>query len=132
MAPETVLVGRSGLIQNSPYGVRLMTVDAGRYHIRLLTPQAALYHLAMYLLDLRVALLAGLTDVVAVNAGRRMGVWQDLVRCMTRRTDRCHGQSLTEQTFTMYGKRVVLKDAVLMNVVGAGNGRSLPMAFTAQ
>jgi len=74
MAPETILVGCPGLIQNPPYGVRLMTVDAGWYHIRLLTPQAALDHLAMHLFDLCVALLAGLAYVVAVNAGRWIGV----------------------------------------------------------
>ena len=102
MASEAVLVGCSSLVQDPPYGVRLMTVDAGRYHVRLLPPQAALNHLAVHLLDLRVALLAGLTNVVAVNAGCPIGVWQNLVRCVTGGADRSDSQALAEQAFTMY------------------------------
>lgn len=118
MAPEAVAVGGSGFIQDTSDGVWLVTIHADRYHIRPLTPQAALYHLAVHLLDLRVALLAGLTDVIAVNARCRIGVREDLVRRVTRRADRGDRQTLPEQTFAMYGERVVLEYAVLVDVVG--------------
>jgi hypothetical protein len=118
MAPEAVAVGGSGFIQDTSDGVWLVTIHADRYHIRPLTPQAAVYHLAVHLLDLRVALLAGLTDVIAVNARCRVGVREDLVRRVTRRADRGDRQTLPEQTFAMYGERVVLEYAVLVDVVG--------------
>ncbi|UCG88914.1 MAG: hypothetical protein JSW71_10400 [Gemmatimonadota bacterium] len=80
VTPEAITIGGTGLIQNTADLMRLMAVDAHRYHIRPLAPQPAFYDLAMYLLNLRVTLLAGLRNVGAVNARLRIGVGQDLVR----------------------------------------------------
>ena len=91
-------------------------VDAGGDLVRLLLPQPALDALAVHLFDLSVTDGAGAGDVVSVNAGARVGVRQDVVGGVARRTDGGHRQPLLEEA----GAVVLLEgaDQILVGETG--------------
>jgi len=61
-----------------------------------------------------------------------IGVWQDVVGCVTGDADSRHRKALTIQSFTVNAHRVVLEDAILRNLVSPGYGRSFLVTVAAQ
>ena len=74
VAAQAIAVGHPLRVEDLADFVRLMAVDARRDQVRLLLPQLAADHLAVHGLDLRVALGAGLGDVLFGDRGARIGV----------------------------------------------------------
>ena len=93
VALQAVAVGHALRVEDPPHLVRLVAVHAGRNQVRLLLPQLAADHLAVHVLDPRVALRAGLGDVVLGDGGARVGVRQHEVRGVAARADRRHRQA---------------------------------------
>ena len=90
--------------------VRLMAVDARRDEVRLLLPQLAADHLAVYGLDLSVALRAGLGNVLFRNRGLGIRVGTHVVRGMATGADRGNGQAFLEEANAMNAVLVILQD----------------------
>ena len=90
-----------------------MAIDAGRDHVRLLLPQFAADHLAVHGLDLRVALGAGLGNILFGDRGPRIGVGKQVMRRMATGADRGNGQALLEEADSMETVFVVFEDVGL-------------------
>ena len=119
MAAQAIAVGHSLAVENLADLVRLMAIDARRDHVRLFLPQLAADHLAVYGLDLRVALGAGFGDILLGDRGARIGVGQHVVRGVATGADRGHGQALLEEADAVDAVLVVFED------VGLRDGRVL-------
>ncbi len=132
MARQAVLVGRAGQVAHLADLVRRVAVHAGRDLVRLFFPEFAFDDLAVDLFDLTVATRAGRGDVVPVNARSPVAMRQDVVRGVARGADRRDGQALSEQAFAVDRHRVVLEDAVLVNLAVEAYGRALLVAAAAQ
>lgn len=75
----------------------------------------------MDLLDLGVALLTGVGDIVFVNAGPGIGVRQNEVGCVAGGTDSGDGQPLLIEALAMNTHRVVFENSVLPDLMGLGD-----------
>ena len=92
-----------------------MAVDARRDHVRLFLPQFAADDLAMHGLDLRVALRAGLGDILLGDRGTRVRVGKLVVRRVATGADRGNGQALLEEANAMNTIFVIFEDIGLRN-----------------
>ena len=100
--------------------------------MRLLLPQLAADHLAVHVLDLRVALRAGLGDVLLGDGGAGIGVRQHVVRRMATGADRGNGQALLEQADAVNAVLVILQDVGLRDGARLADFRVLAVAAAAE
>jgi hypothetical protein len=84
------------------------------------------------LLDLRMTLLAGGSDVVFVDAGPGVGVGKDKVGGVAGGADGGDRQALAVEPLAVDAHGVVLENLILPDVVGPGDFRSLLMTATAE
>src|ERR1035438_9577399 len=113
VAAQAIAVGHPLRVVNLADFVRLMAVDAGRNQVRLLLPQLAANHLAMDGLDLRVALGAGLGNILFGNRRARVVVGQHVVGGMATGADRGNGEAFLEEANAVNTVPVILRDVAL-------------------
>lgn len=113
MATHAIAVGHPFRVVDLADFVRLMAIDAGRDQVRLLLPQLAADHLAVYVLDVRVALGTRLGDVRLGDGGPGIGVGKHVVSGMTTAAYRGNGQALLEEADAVNAVLVILGDVGL-------------------
>ena len=101
MAAHAIGIGHALGIENIPDLVRLVAIWAGRQSIGLFFPKLATNHLAVYLLDIGVALGAGGGDIAPVDGRIGIGVRQNRVRRVARGTVGRHNQPLLQQALAV-------------------------------
>jgi hypothetical protein len=109
-----------------------VTIDADRYLVGLLFPQLTSDDLQMHPLDLGVALHAGSSDVVAIDAGRGVLVRQDIVGGVTASTYGSDDEASPKETVSVDRLRVILQDVSLANRPELGNLGPLLVAGAAK
>ena len=117
VAAQAILVGQAVRVKDAANLVRRVAVDASRNLAWIFAPQTALDDLAMYVFNLPMTRGTGLANVARMDTRPLVGVWEYVVRSVTRGTDRCDSEALRKQAFTVDTHRVVLEDIVLRNLV---------------
>ena len=131
MASHAFLIRDALLVEKTPRPVRLMAIDANRDLVRFLFPQLAANHLGMHILNTPVAFLARTRNVTRMDARRRIGVRENIVRRVTVSAHRRDSQPLLIEAFSVDPERIVRLDRVLRDIVGLTNGRPFFVAATA-
>ncbi len=98
------------IVKHPPLLVGLVAVHTGGDLVGFLLPEPSLDDLDVDLLDAGVALGAGGSHVVPVDAGTRIGVGEDVVGRVTGGAHRRHGQPRPVQPVPVDGHGVVLED----------------------
>lgn len=131
VATHAVCIGHPQLIEDVSDLVRLMAIRTGGQHVGLFFPELATNHLAVYGFDLRVALGAGIGNILTIDRRSGIGMRQDRVRGVASGAGRGHGQPLLQQRLAVNALGVISQDIVLGNLAIAGNGSSFLMALAA-
>lgn len=125
---QAVAVGHALNIEDLADLMGLMTVDTSGKNGGLFFPEFPFNHLAMDGLDLGMALGAGCGDVPPGNCGPLIRMGEDLVGGMTGGTCRADDQPFVHEALSMDALRIILKDAVLMDLPLELDGGALPVA----
>ena len=131
VALETLLIGNALFIQDPPDAMRRMAIDTHRNLVRFFLPKFTADNLAMYLLDLTVAFLAGAGNVVSMNAGKGVSVVADVMSSVTVDAHGRHHQALLIKANSVNTLGIVGQDAVFRDIVLAGNRGAFLMATAA-
>ena len=111
--------------------MRRVAIHADRNFVRLLFPEFSPNDFLVDLLDLAVTLLAGLDDVVAVDAGFGVVGVTNVMRRVAVGTDGGDDEALFVETLTVDRFGIMAQDAVLRDVVLPSNLCAFFVAATA-
>jgi len=124
MAALAVLIRHPLGIVDTPNLVGLVAVHAGRDEARMFLPQLAANDFAVYGLNQRMALCAGMGDVLLGDRRTGIGVRQNEMRRVATGANRGDDETTLEQAFAVDAFGIVLQDLVLRNVVTERDGRA--------
>jgi len=121
----------TGLI-SSTNRVSGVTIVAHRQRFVGLTNQRCVYAPLELFFDAVMTAPARLGNVILIDTGERIGLWQNAVRRMTTRAGGGHRQSALHQSFAVNALRVVLDDFMLGTLVPGRGFLAFPVAARTQ